>query len=146
MAEVSFFGEVLPNDLPDRPNAADVAFPDARLVRDWMYQDAAAKNVSLVANTTTDTRVPDRLGRDISQVKTNGDWRVRHVESRKAFLSRFRKKFTQFVYVKHRVMGNSIMFSTDDLTDVTWEEWRHIPDYRGIEEVTGQSKCDGRRF
>ena len=144
IAEASFFGDSLPDDLPDRPNAASVAFPDSRLVRDWMYQDAAAKNVSLVANTTTDTRVPDRLGRDISQVKTNGDWRAKHSESRKAFLSRFREKFTQFVYVKHRVMGNSIMFSTDDLTDVTWEEWRHIPDYRGISQLClGTINADG---
>ncbi len=32
---------------------------------------------------------------------------------RKAFLAAFRKEFTQFVYVKHIVMGNSIMHGRD---------------------------------
>ena len=63
IAEVSFFGAEVPGDLP-RPNAPDVAFPRARLLRDWAYQEAApGGNVSLVANTTADTTKPDRRGR-----------------------------------------------------------------------------------
>ena len=34
----------------------------------------------------------------------------------------------QFVYVKHLIIGDSILYGTDDLTDWPWEEWRHCPD------------------
>ena len=125
IAEVAFFGAETPGDLP-RPNAPDVAFPRARLLRDWAYQEAApGGNVSLVANTTADTTKPDRLGRDISSVTVD----VPACEARRrTFLKAFREKAAQFVYVKHFIIGDSILYGTDDLTDWPWEEWRHCPD------------------
>ena len=57
-------------------------------------------------------------------------WRDARAAERKAFLAAFRKEFTQFVYVKHIVMGNSIMHATDDLSDASYQEWRSVPDYR----------------
>lgn len=125
IAELAYFGAKVPDDLP-RPNAPDEAFPRARLVRDWAYQAAApGGNVSLVANTTADTMQPDRLGRDISSVTVD----VPACEARRrAFLKAFREKAAQFVYVKHFIIGDSILYGTDDLTDWPWEEWRHCPD------------------
>ena len=125
IAELSYFGAKVPDDLP-RPNAPDEAFPRARLLRDWAYQEAApGGNVSLVANTTADTTKPDRQGRDISSVTVD----VPACEARRReFLKAFREKATQFVYVKHFIIGDSILYGTDDLTDWPWEEWRHCPD------------------
>ena len=120
-----------PTDLPE-PNPPTVAFPRTRLVRDWLFQDAAVSNLSQVANTTADTTRPDRLGRDISSLvdrAADPAWHTAHTVNRRAFLAGFRRHFTQFVYVKHIVMGNSIMHATDDLTDASFQEWRTVPDY-----------------
>ena len=139
IAELSFFGAKAPDDLP-RPNAPDEAFPRTRLVRDWAYQDAApGGNVSLVANTTADTTKPDRLGKDVGAFLegVNGrdarstertEWEEGRWAKRRAFLKAFREKASQFVYVKHFIIGDSILYGTDDLTDWPWEEWRHCPD------------------
>ena len=54
---------------------------------------------------------------------------------RVAFLEPFRAKFSQFIYVKHHVLGNSILHATDDLTDWTFKEWRRIPDYGGKSQL-----------
>jgi hypothetical protein len=124
-----------PRDLPV-PNAdGTVAYPDARLERDWLYQDSAVSNRTHLANTTADTTKPDRLGPDISVLVDGGaavtpEWAERHRQKRAAFLANFRKDFTQFVYVKHIVMGNSIMHATDDLSDASYQEWKSVPDYR----------------
>jgi hypothetical protein len=63
IAEVSCFcGR--PADMPS-PNTPEVAFPEHRLERDWMYQDCGVKNASMVAN-STDASKPDPIGPDIS--------------------------------------------------------------------------------
>ncbi len=132
IAEVACF-KGTPDDLP-LPNKPEVPFPQARLERDWLFQDAATSNISHVANTTADTTKPDRLGRDISalidgQGLPNDEWRKEHQVKRTKFLKEFRGKFTQFIYVKHIVMGNSIIHATDDLTDSSYNEWQRVPDY-----------------
>gem|GEM_PF-276734 len=136
IAEMSFFGADLPDDLPLPNKDGTEAFPASRLVRDWMYQSCAVSNISHCANVDPDTTKPDPLGQDISFVMRatdNGrdpEWRVARAAKRKAFLAQFRKEFTQFVYVKHIVMGNSIMHATDDLSDASYQEWKGVPDYR----------------
>ena len=63
IAEVSCFcGK--PADMP-LPNAPEVAFPEHRLQRDWMYQDCGVKNTSMVANSNSSRSDP--IGPDISQ-------------------------------------------------------------------------------
>ena len=132
IAEISFWDDRRPDDLP-RNNRPDEAFPPARLIRDWAYQACAPSgNVSLVANATADTSRPDALGTDISQVKVDEEACRRR---RVAFLEPFRAKFSQFIYVKHHVLGNSILHATDDLTDWTFKEWRRIPDYGGKSQL-----------
>jgi hypothetical protein len=64
IAEVSCFCGT-PADLPS-PNAPEVALPEQRLQRDWMYQDCGVKNASLVANSTAGSQ-PDPIGPDISR-------------------------------------------------------------------------------
>jgi hypothetical protein len=136
IAELSFFGAELPDDLPVPGKDGTAAYPDARLVRDWMYQSCVVSNISHCANVEPDTTRPDPMGEDISAVMRatrNGrepEWRGARATKRRAFLTDFRKDFTQFVYVKHIVMGNSIMHATDDLSDASYQEWRSVPDYR----------------
>ncbi|NLX54463.1 MAG: hypothetical protein GXY58_05060, partial [Planctomycetaceae bacterium] len=113
-----------------------VAYPAAWLVRDWMYQSCAVSNISHCANVEPDTTRPDPMGEDISTVMRATDngrdplWRGARAAKRRAFLADFRKDFKQFVYIKHIVMGNSIMHATDDLSDASYQEWRGVPDYR----------------
>ncbi|HNX35761.1 MAG TPA: acetylxylan esterase [Kiritimatiellia bacterium] len=136
IAEMSFFGADLPDDLPLPNKDGTEAFPASRLVRDWMYQSCAVSNISHCANVDPDTTQPDPMGQDVSFVMRatdNGrdpEWRGERAAKRKAFLAQFRKEFTQFVYVKHIVMGNSIMHATDDLSDASYQEWKGVPDYR----------------
>lgn len=64
IAEVSCFcGQ--PADLP-LPNLPQVAYPENRLQRDWIYQDCGLKNTSMVAN-TTGIADAEKLGPDISK-------------------------------------------------------------------------------
>lgn len=64
IAEVSCFcGQ--PPDLP-LANEPNVAYPENRLHRDWMYQDCGLENVSMVANTVSSPKI-DELGADISR-------------------------------------------------------------------------------
>ena len=137
IAEMSFFGRDLPQDLP-LPNAdGSVAYPDTRLVRDWLYQSCCVSNVSHLANVEPDTTKPDPLGEDISSVLSatgNGRdpaWRKAREAARRAFLAQFREKCGTFLYVKHIVMGNSIMHATDDMSDASFQEWKSVPDYVG---------------
>ena len=135
IAEMSFFGATPPDDLP-RPNRdGTIAYPESRLVRDWLYQSCAVSNISHLANVEPDTTKPDPMGEDISSVlKATACGRdpaflADRAARRREFLSAFRKEFSQFVYVKHIVMGNSIFPATDDLTDASFQEWKSIPDY-----------------
>ena len=137
IAEMSFFGRELPQDLP-LPNAdGSIAYPETRLVRDRLYQSCAVSNISHCANVEPDTMKPDPLGEDISSVLSatgNGRdpaWRAARLAKRRAFLAKFRAKCDAFIYVKHLVMGNSIMHATDDMTDASFQEWRQVPDYCG---------------
>lgn len=131
IAELAYFGAEVPSDLP-APNAdGTVAYPESRLVRDWMFQSCAVSNVSHCASLEPDTTKPDPLGEDISTVETNAAWFAERAAKRRAFLSEFRRLCDEFVYVKHLVMGNSILHATDDLTDASWQEWQWVPDYRG---------------
>ena len=136
IAEIAFFGADQPANLPLPNQDEKMAYPAARLIRDWMYQSCAVSNISHCANVEPDTTQPDPLGEDISTVMRTTDngrdpaWRDARAAKRKAFLAAFRKEFTQFVYVKHIVMGNSIMHATDDLSDASYQEWRSVPDYR----------------
>ena len=65
IAELAFFGKTPPPDLPLPNKDGTLAYPDARLVRDWQLQDAAVSNVSHCANVEADTTKPDPLGRDL---------------------------------------------------------------------------------
>ncbi len=138
IAELGFFGKDLPSDLP-RPNAsATLAYPENRLVRDWMYQASAVSNISHCANVEPDTTKPDPLGKNLELKLKDGawvpaetSWLAARREQRRAFLAKFRAKCDAFIYVKHIVMGNSIMHATDDMTDASYQEWKSVPDYRG---------------
>ena len=135
IAEMSFFGKDPPDDLPIPNKSGSVAYPKSRLVRDWLYQSCAVSNISHLANVEPDTTKPDPMGEDLSSVlKATGNGRdpaflADRAARRRAFLAAFRKEFTQFVYVKHIVMGNSIFHATDDLTDASYQEWKSVPDY-----------------
>ncbi|NLY00875.1 MAG: hypothetical protein GXY83_32695 [Rhodopirellula sp.] len=64
IAEVScFLGQ--PADMPTA-SPPNVAYPENRIERDWMYQDCGVENVSMVAN-STDSSKPDPIGSDISR-------------------------------------------------------------------------------
>ena len=131
IAELKYFGAETPGDLP-LPNAdPSVAYPDSRLVRDWAFQSCAVSNVSHCASVEPDTTRPDPLGEDISTVVTDAAWKARRREMRREFLAAFRADVPEFVYVKHLVMGNSIMHATDDMTDASYVEWKSVPDYKG---------------
>ena len=142
VAELSYFGAEVPKDLP-LPNAdSSVAYPESRLTRDWMFQSCTVSNVSHCANIEPDTRKPDPLGEDVGAFleRLNGRdarspgmtaWKEERRAKRRAFLSEFRAFCDEFVYVKHIVMANSILHATDDLTDASWQEWQHVPDYCG---------------
>ena len=131
IAEMGYFGKTPPDDLPLPNRDGSVAYPESRLVRDWMFQSCAVSNVSHCANVEPDTTRPDPLGEDIGLLRLDAGWRARRMEARRQFLAGFRAVATSFVYVKHLVMGNSIVHATDDLTDASWQEWRGVPDYRG---------------
>ena len=131
IAELAYFGAEVPKDLPLPNPDGSVAYPESRLVRDWMFQSCAVSNVSHCASVEPDTTKPDPLGEDISSVETNAAWFAERAAKRRAFLAEFRAICDEFVYVKHLVMGNSIIHATDDLTDASWQEWQHVPDYRG---------------
>lgn len=60
---------------------------------------------------------------------------VTNSAARAAALAPFREKFTQFIYVKHLVMGNSIVFTSDDPTDWPFDEYKGIPDHHGGSEL-----------
>ena len=137
IAELGFFGREVPQDLP-LPNAdGTIAYPETRLVRDWLYQSCAVSNVSHCANVETDTTKPDPLGEDLSAVLARTDdgrdpaWRTACAARRRDFLATFRETCDAFLYVKHIVMGNSIMHATDDMSDASFQEWRGVPDYVG---------------
>jgi len=134
IAEMSFFGADLPSDLP-LPNASPAtAYPETRLVCDWLYQSCAVSNVAHCANVEPDTMKPDPLGADISSVigrAADPAWRAARTAERRAFLAKIRAICPAFIYVKHIVMGNSIMHATDDMTDASYQEWKRVPDYRG---------------
>ncbi len=135
IAEMSFFGATPPDDLPLPNKEGAIAYPQSRLVRDWLYQSCAVSNISHLANVEPDTTKPDPMGEDISSVlKATACGRdpaflADRAARRRKFLAAFRKDFTQFIYVKHIVMGNSIFHATDDLTDASYQEWKSVPDY-----------------
>ncbi|MBQ6008713.1 MAG: hypothetical protein IJL17_09240 [Kiritimatiellae bacterium] len=135
IAEMSFFGATPPDDLPLPNKDGSIAYPQSRLVRDWLYQSCAVSNISHLANVEPDTTKPDPMGEDLSSVlKATACGRdpaflADRAQRRRKFLAAFRKDFTQFVYVKHIVMGNSIFHATDDITDASYQEWKSVPDY-----------------
>ena len=152
IAEMSFFGKEPPDDLPLPTNKdGTIAYPESRLVRDWLYQSCAVSNISHLANVEPDTTKPDPMGEDISSVlKATACGRdpaflADRVARRREFLAAFRKEFSQFVYVKHIVIGNSILHPTDDLTDAPYQEWQRIPDYTfgGSQLVLATIGADG---
>ncbi|MCQ2389867.1 MAG: hypothetical protein MJ240_00470 [Kiritimatiellae bacterium] len=147
IAELAFFGKDVPADLP-LPNAdGALPYPESRLVRDWLYQSCAVSNLSHCANVEADTTKPDPLGEDIScldGLATNQTWRAEREARRRQFLMTFREKCAAFIYVKHIVMGNSIMHATDDMTDASYQEWRSVPDYRGGSQlIRARINADG---
>ena len=169
IAEMSFFGKDTPTDLPLPNKDGSIAYPESRLVRDWLYQSCAVSNISHLANVEADTTKPDPMGEDISaalkryacgragarpsQAFLDGRDKARPSQAflderasrRREFLAAFRTEFTQFVYVKHIVMGNSILHPTDDLTDASYQEWTRIPDYTlgGSQLVLATIREDG---
>ena len=151
IAEMSFFGKDTPADLPLPNKDGTIAFPESRLVRDWLYQSCTVSNISHLANVEADTTKPDPMGEDLSAAlrKTrNGRdpaFFADRAQLRREFLAAFRKAFTQFVYVKHIVMGNSIFHATDDLTDASYQEWKKVPDYTfgGSQLVLATLREDG---
>lgn len=142
IAEFSYFGAQVPDDLP-LPNAnGDIAFPVSRLLRDWMFQACAVSNISHCANVEPDTTKPDSLGQDISTLTTNATFVAEHWQARREFLSSLPVR--DFIYVKHLVMGNSIMHATDDLTDASYLEWKSVPDYfAGAQLIKAHINDDG---
>ena len=168
IAEMAFFGKEPPDDLPLPNKEGSIAYPESRLVRDWLYQSCAVSNISHLANVEPDTTKPDPLGEDLSSVlKAAACGRAGARPSRmgshhlggclspaflsdraarrREFLAAFRKDFTQFIYVKHIVMGNSIFHATDDLTDASYQEWKSVPDYTvgGSQLVLATIREDG---
>ena len=151
IAEMSFFGKDTPADLPLPNKDGTIAFPESRLVRDWLYQSCTASNISHLANVEADTTKPDPMGEDLSAAlrKTGSGcdpaFLAERAKFRREFLASFRREFTQFVYVKHIVMGNSIFHATDDLTDASYQEWKKVPDYTfgGSQLVLATLREDG---
>ena len=127
------------------PRAArEIAYPESRLVFDWLLQSCAVSNVSHCANVERDTMKPDPLGESIADVKTNGEWRAKRERMRREFLAEFREKCPEFLYVKHLVIGNSIMHATDDMTDASFLEWKQVPDYKtGSQLIRATINADG---
>ena len=158
IAELEYFGAEAPIDLP-RPNAGhEIAYPESRLVRDWMYQSCAVSNVSHCANVEADTTKPDPLGESVGErfsvseitasvsrlASSPSPWLAERLAARREFLKAFREKCPEFIYVKHLVIGNSIMHATDDMTDASFLEWRGIPDYKtGSQLVRARINADG---
>ncbi len=160
IAELEYFGDE-PDDLP-KPNAdGSIAYPDSRLVFDWLLQSCAVSNVSHCASVERDTAKPDPLGEDMGALLERkgadarelpkaarggalGEWRHDREVKRREFLRSFRSICDEFVYVKHLVIGNSIMHATDDMTDASFLEWRGIPDYRtGSQLIRAKIEEDG---
>ena len=145
IAELEYFGKDGPppneidGELPEPNREGAVAYPESRLVRDWMYQSCAVSNVSHCANVEKDTTKPDPLGEAIdgqwARLRVDQDaarrWKETRTAERREFLKEFRRLCPEFIYVKHLVMGNSIMHATDDMTDASFLEWKGIPDYHG---------------
>ena len=169
IAEMSFFGKEPPDDLPLPNKDGTIAYPESRLVRDWLYQSCAVSNISHIANVEPDTTKPDPMGEDLSHalrkyacgragarpsqlgqrascpLRPSQEFLADRAARRREFLAAFRKEFSQFVYVKHIVIGNSILHPTDDLTDASFQEWKGIPDYTfgGSQLVLATIRADG---
>ena len=144
IAELAYFGKDVPADLP-LPNAdGALAYPESRLIRDWAFQSCTVSNVSHCANVEPDTTRPDPLGEDVSTVVTDAAWKAKRAAMRRDFLAKFSADVPEFVYVKHLVMGNSIMHATDDMTDASFLEWKRVPDYRGGSQlIRAKINADG---
>ena len=149
IAELAYFGAETPADLPVPNKDSSVAYPEERLVRDWLYQSCAVSNVSHCANVEADTTKPDPLGEDVgSFLEKNGanlaSWKEKRTAMRREFLAKFREICPNFIYIKHLVIGNSILHATDDMTDASFLEWRGIPDYRtGSQLIRAHINEDG---
>ncbi|MBQ6245285.1 MAG: hypothetical protein IJK04_00355, partial [Kiritimatiellae bacterium] len=87
IAEMGYFGKTPPDDLPLPNRDGSVAYPESRLVRDWMFQSCAVSNVSHCANVEPDTTRPDPLGEDIGLLRLDAGWRARRMEARRQFLA-----------------------------------------------------------
>ena len=158
IAELSYFGAETPTDLPQPNRDGSVAYPEERLVRDWLFQSCAVSNVSHCANVEADTTKPDPLGESIgekfsvaeitssvSRLKSSPTpWLEERLARRREFLAKFRAICPDFIYIKHLVIGNSILHATDDMTDASFLEWKGIPDYRtGSQLVRAHINEDG---
>ena len=157
IAELEYFAEP-PADLP-LPNAdAHTAYPDTRLVRDWLYQECEVSNISHCASVSEDTLTPDPLGEDLGALLkrkgmtledlkrlTSDDPRFKaRWAARREFLRGFRRLADEFLYVKHLVIGNSIIHATDDMTDASFLEWQSVPDYfTGSQLIRARIREDG---
>ncbi len=64
IAELEYFAAA-PSDLPCSNPGHDVAYPDSRLVFDWMLQSCNVSNVSHVASVGRDTTKGDPLGESV---------------------------------------------------------------------------------
>ena len=63
---MSFFGKDSPAALPLPNKDGSIAYPESRLVRDWLYQSCTVSNISHLANVEADTTKPDPMGEDLS--------------------------------------------------------------------------------
>jgi len=146
VAEVSAFAE-LPADF-EAPNRPEQALTEARLLRDWLYQDLGTYDVTGIfasgekndAEKVLIQKVLKDLGdssRDLSALENvpGNDlrWKELYVqlcmERRKARLSFLLGKTKQIVYAKHTLLGGGTMHgATENLTDSQYDEW--TPDFR----------------
>ncbi len=84
------------------------------------------------------------LSAKLAALSTDSEWRRAREASRRDFLKGFRELCDEFIYVKHLVIGNSIMHATDDMTDASFLEWKTVPDYwTGSQLIRAKINADG---
>ncbi|MDO4574999.1 MAG: hypothetical protein Q4D98_07270 [Planctomycetia bacterium] len=157
IAEVTVLDE-LPKEMPGK-NAPETAFPKSRLVRDWMYQDVGLDIASCFLS-KKENRLEAEMTRKVFSELTGKEclsrfekireellsqnvpgcdhrWKELYVqackERRKTRLAYLAGKTSQFVYVKHHVLGG--MSGLSGKYDVTDEQ---IQDFSPAFQPGGQ--------